>query len=78
MVKYTLVPFGVEAITVRLEEHVRTMGEPACGFTVTVKLQLVWSPQLSLALVYTVVVPIEKVLPLGGEDERFNGELHPP
>ena len=63
---------------VRLEEQVSTMGDPDGGFTVTVKLQLVWSPQLSLALVYTVVVPIEKVLPLGGEDERFNGELHPP
>jgi len=25
-----------------------------------------------------VVCPTGKVLPLGGEDERFNGELHPP
>jgi hypothetical protein len=42
------------------------------------KEQLVESPQLSLAVVVTVVVPMGKVLPLGGEEERFNGELHPP
>ena len=49
-----------------------------CGVTVMEKEQLVESPQLSLAVVVTVVVPMGKVLPLGGEEERFNGELHPP
>jgi hypothetical protein len=36
------------------------------GLTVTVKLQLVASPQVSLTVLYTVVVPMGKVLPLGG------------
>ena len=78
MVKYTLVPFGVEAVMVRLEEHVSTMGGYVCRLTVTVNVQLVVLPQESLAVVVTVVCPIGKVLPLGGEDERFSGELHPP
>ena len=46
--------------------------------TVTVKVQLVLVPQSSLAVVVTMVLPIEKVLPLGGTDERVNGELQPP
>ena len=71
-------PLGVEAVMVRLEEHVRTMAGYVCRLTVTVKVQLVESPQLSLAVVVTVVCPMGKVLPLGGEDDRFNGELHPP
>ena len=73
-----MVPPGVEAVIVRLEEQVRTMGGYVCRLTVMVNVQLVEPPQLSLAVVVTVVVPMGKVLPLGGEDERFNGELHPP
>ena len=46
--------------------------------TVTVKVQLVVLPHESLAVVVTVVCPMGKVLPLGGEDDRFSGELHPP
>ena len=71
-------PFGVDAVMVRLEEQVRTMAGYVFGLTVTVNVQLVLSPQLSLAVVVTVVWPIGKVLPLGGDEERFNGELHPP
>ena len=73
-----MVPPGVEAVIVRLEEQVRTMGGYVCRLTVMVNVQLVELPQLSLAVVVTVVVPMGKVLPLGGEEERFNGELHPP
>jgi len=73
-----LVPVGVEAVIVRLEEQVRTIGGYVCRLTVMVNVQLVESPQLSLAVVVTVVVPMGKVLPLGGEEERFNGELQPP
>ena len=73
-----MVPPGVEAVIVRLEEQVRTMGGYVCRLTVMVNVQLVELPQLSLAVVVTVVVPMGKVLPLGGEDERFNGELQPP
>ena len=73
-----MVPLGVVAVMVRLEEQVSTIGAYVCRFTVTVNVQLVLSPQLSLAVVVTVVCPMGKVLPLGGEDDRFNGELHPP
>ena len=68
----------MEAVIVKLEEQVRTMGGYVCRLTVTVNVQLVELLQLSLAVVVTVVVPMGKVLPLGGEDERFNGELQPP
>ena len=73
-----MVPLGVEAMMVRLEEQVRTMGGYVFGLTVTVNVQLVVLPQLSLAVVVTMVWPMGKVLPLRGEEERFNGELHPP
>ena len=73
-----MVPLGVEAVIVRLDEQVSTMGGYVCRLTVTVNVQLVVLPQLSLAVVVTVVWPIGKVLPLGGEDERFSGELQPP
>ena len=73
-----MVPLGVEAMMVRLEEQVRTMAGYVCRLTVTVKVQLVESPQLSLAVVVTTVWPMGKVLPLGGDDKRFSGELHPP
>jgi len=42
-----------------------------------VKLQVLVSPQVSLAVVVTVVVPSGKVLPLGGEDDKLLA-LHPP
>ena len=63
---------------VRFEEQVSTIGGYVCPVTVTVNVQLVELPQESLAVVVTVVVPIEKVLPLGGEDMSKSGELHPP
>ena len=44
----------------------------------TVKLQLVVLPQLSLAVLITVVVPIGKVLPLGGTAVTKGGGLQPP
>jgi hypothetical protein len=61
--KNTVAPFELVAVTVMLEEQLITIGGRT---TVTVKLQLVLSPQVSLAVVYTVVTPIGKVLPLGG------------
>ena len=73
-----MVPFGVEAVMLRLEEQVSTIGGYVFGLTVTVNVQLVVLPQESLAVVVTVVCPMGNVLPLGGEDERFSGELHPP
>jgi hypothetical protein len=42
-----------------------------------VKLHVLLSPQISEAEVYTVVVPIGKVLPLGGSLEMV-GVLQPP
>ena len=63
---------------VRVEEQVSTMAGYVFGLTVTVNVQLVLLPQLSLAVVVTVVWPMGKVLPLGGDEERFSGELQPP
>jgi hypothetical protein len=48
------------------------------GFTVTVKLQFVLLPQLSLAVTKTVVVPTANVLPLGGLAVMLGGGLQPP
>ena len=48
------------------------------GLTVTVKLQLVVLPQVSLAVLVTVVVPMGKVLPLGGKALTKGGGLQPP
>jgi hypothetical protein len=45
--------------------------------TVTVKLQLVDVPQLSLAVTITVVVPTGNVLPLGGVAVTFGVEQPP-
>ena len=42
------------------------------------KLQLVELPQVSLAVASTVVVPIGKVLPLGGLAVTNGGGLQPP
>ena len=57
------------------EEQFRTI---AGGLTVTVKLQLVLLPQASLAVQVTTVVPIGKVLPLGGLQVTDGGGLQPP
>ena len=46
--------------------------------TVTVKLQFVVLPQVSLAVLVTVVVPMGKVLPLGGKVLTKGGGLQPP
>ncbi len=46
--------------------------------TVTTKPQLVEPPQVSLAVQVTGVVPIGKVLPLGGLQTRLGGGLQPP
>src|ERR1035438_3799459 len=54
------------------------MGGEPCGFTVIVKLQFVKLPQVSLAEVNTVVVPMGKVLPLGGLALTNGGGLQPP
>src|ERR1043166_4286037 len=53
-----------------------------CGgvllFTVTLKLQLVLWPQLLVAVTNTIVVPMGKVLPLGGLAKTEGGGLQPP
>ena len=63
------------AVTVMFDEQVSVI----CvgGLTVTVKLQLAVWPQASLAVQVTVVVPIAKVLPLGGLQLIVTGG-HPP
>jgi hypothetical protein len=62
-VKNTIAPAELVAVTVILEEQFSAIGGST---TVTVKLQLVLLPQVSLAVTNTVVVPTGKVLPLGG------------
>jgi hypothetical protein len=57
-------------------EQVRMIGGGGCR-TVTVKVQLVLFPQVSLAVANTVVVPIAKVLPLGGLATMLGGEQPP-
>jgi len=46
--------------------------------TLTVKEQLVEWPHESLAVQVTVVMPIGKVLPLGGLHKSVGGGLQPP
>ena len=58
--------------------QVSTIGGFVTELTVTVKLQLVLFPQVSLAVLKTVVVPIGNVLPLGGLAETNGGGLQPP
>jgi hypothetical protein len=58
------------------EEQVSTNGGQ--GLTVTVKLQLVTCPQELLAVQVTVLVPIGKLLPLGGLQNSEGGGLQPP
>ena len=76
LVKNTVAPFGPVATVARFDEQVRTIPLVG-GLTVTVKLQFVL-PQGSLAVQVTVVVPIGKVLPLGGLHDTKGGGLHPP
>jgi hypothetical protein len=72
--KNTSVPPGALAVTTRLEEQVNTIEGST---TVTVKLQELLLPQLSLAVTITMFVPTGKKLPLAGEELMFNGP-HPP
>jgi hypothetical protein len=51
VVKYTVAPLELVAVTVRFEEQVKTIGGYVGLLTVTVKEQLVVSPQVSLAVV---------------------------
>ena len=76
--KKTVAPLELAAVTVRLDEQFRTSGGYEGGFTVTVKLQLVELPQVSLADTNTVVMPSGKVLPLGGLALTNGGGLQPP
>jgi hypothetical protein len=73
--KNTAMPFELVAVTVMLDEQFKLIGGLT---TVTVKLQLVLLPQVSLAVVNTVVVPTGKVLPLGGLAVTNGGGLQPP
>ena len=75
--KKTTAPFELVAVTVMFVEHVRLIGEFVCALTVTWKEQFVEVPQLSLAVTNTGVVPMGKVLPLGGLASTFGG-LQPP
>jgi hypothetical protein len=75
LVKKTTAPLELVAATVMLDEQVRAIG--VC-VTVTWNEQLVEFPQVSLAVANTVVVPIGKVLPLGGLALTNGGGLHPP
>ena len=63
------------ALTTMFEEQARTTGGQP--LTVTVKLQLVLLPQLSVAVQVTVVVPGGKVLPLGGLQLTVTGPQPP-
>jgi len=72
--KNTAAPLALVAVAVRLDEQFNTIG---ADVTVTVKLQVLVSRQLSLAVAYTVVVPMGKVLPLGGLAVTVGG-LQPP
>jgi hypothetical protein len=62
-------------VTVIFDEQVNCIGGRV---TVTVKVQLVLVPHVSLAVHVTVLVPTGNVLPLGGSHVRLGGGLHPP
>jgi hypothetical protein len=64
-------------VTVIFDEQVSRIGGLLCCVTVTRNEQLVQVPQVSHAVQFTVVVPIGKVLPLGGLQPTVGG-LHPP
>jgi hypothetical protein len=57
------------------DEQVSTIG---VRVTVTVKLQFVPVPQVSVAVQLTVVVPMGKVEPLNGVQYSDGGGLQPP
>ena len=73
--KNTSDPLVSTAATVKLVGQLRLSVGPS---TVTVNEQLVESPQVSAAVTRTVVVPIGKMLPLGGLATTNGGGLHPP
>jgi hypothetical protein len=76
--KNTTAPLPLVAATMMLEGHViDTTQLLVAAFTVTVKLHMAASPQVSEAVTFTVVVPTGKVLPLGGT-AFTSGTLHPP
>jgi hypothetical protein len=78
LVKFTTTPFEQPALTVMFDEQVSTIGgQTPPGLTVTVKLQFVLLPQLSVATQVTVVTPGGKLLPLGGLQTTLTGP-HPP
>ena len=59
-----MAPLELVAVVVMFEGQLSTIAPG--GLTVTVKLQLVELPQVSLAVLLTIVVPNGKKLPLGG------------
>src|ERR1035441_2944302 len=71
--KNTVAPLGPVA-TIRMFDGQAML---SCGYTVTVKLHVALLPQVSLAVAVTVVVPIGKVLPLGGLATTVGG-VQPP
>ena len=71
--KNTVAPLGPVATVVMLVGQAMV----TLWYTVTVKLHVALFPQVSLAVAVTVVVPIGKVLPLGGLAMTFGG-VHPP
>lgn len=75
--KNTTAPFRLVAVTAMSDEHTKLIGTEG-GSTVTVKLQLVLLPQVSLAVQVTVVFPIGNVVPLGGLQSNIGGGLQPP
>jgi hypothetical protein len=72
--KETFVPLVPVAATIMFVGQTRLMGGAT---TVTVNVQLVDAPQLSNAVLVTVVTPIGKTLPVVG-DEMTVGGLQPP
>ena len=72
-----MAPPELVAVVTMFEGQVMLIGVD-CGFTVTVKLQLLLLPQVSLAVANTVVVPIGNVLPLGGLALTDGGGEQPP
>src|SRR3989442_587768 len=71
-----LMPLGeLLAMMVILDEQMSRMGGL---LTVTGNWQLVWLPQPSVAVHVTEVVPMGKVLPLGGLQVTDGGGIQPP
>ena len=70
-----MAPPGPVAVVTMFEGQLMLIG---VGCTVTVKLQLVLFPHVSLAVAKTVVVPIGNVLPLDGLALTDGGGEQPP